>query len=60
MAAARCAGLTLVASDPFLGLVKSHLDVRARKLLLRTLARDFTHLRDDELAQHIESAAVKP
>lgn len=53
VAAGRCAGLTLVASDPFLGHVKSHLSVQSRKLLLRTVASDYTSVRDDELAQRI-------
>ena len=52
----RCAGPTLVASDPFLGQLKSHLGNRARKLLLRTVAADYTTLRDDELARRIAAA----
>jgi protein required for attachment to host cells len=52
----RCAGITLVASDPFLGQLKSHLGSRARKLLLRTVAADYTTLRDDELARRIAAA----
>ncbi len=50
VAGGRCAGLTLVASDPFLGQVKSHLGVQTRKLLLRTVAADYTALRDDALS----------
>jgi protein required for attachment to host cells len=46
----RCAGLTLAASDPFLGRLTSHLHANARKLLLRSVAHDYTALRDDELA----------
>jgi protein required for attachment to host cells len=53
----RCAGITLVASDPFLGLLKSHLGSQARKLLLRTIAADYTTLRDDELARRIAAAS---
>jgi protein required for attachment to host cells len=53
VAQGRCAGLTLVASDPFLGLVKSHLDRQSRKLVLHTVAHDYTHLRDEELARCI-------
>jgi protein required for attachment to host cells len=56
VAGGRCAGLTLVASDPFLGQVKAHLSVQSRKLLLRTLSSDFTSLRDEELAQRIAQA----
>ncbi len=56
VAADRCAGITLVASDPFLGHLKSHLSGQARKLLSRTLAADYTTLRDDELARRIAAA----
>jgi protein required for attachment to host cells len=56
VAQGRCAGVTLVASDPFLGLVKSHLSVQARKLLLRTLASDFTTLPDAEVARRVREA----
>jgi protein required for attachment to host cells len=51
-----CAGITLVASAPFLGHLKSHLSGQARKLLLRTIAADYTTLRDDELARRIAAA----
>ena len=53
VAQGRCAGITLVASDPFLGHLKSHLGEQARKLLLRTVSADYTTLRDDELARRI-------
>jgi protein required for attachment to host cells len=53
VAQGRCAGITLVASDPFLGHLKSHLSVQSRKLLLRTVSADYTTLRDDELARRI-------
>ena len=53
----RCAGIVLVASDPFLGHLKSHLSVQAKKALLRTVASDYTTLRDDELAQRLGAAA---
>jgi protein required for attachment to host cells len=52
----RCAGITLVASDPFLGHLKSHLSSQARKLLLRTIAADYTTLHDDELVRRITAA----
>jgi protein required for attachment to host cells len=55
VAQGRCAGLVLVASDPFLGHLKAHLDVQSRKLLLRTVASDFTALRDEELALRLRS-----
>jgi protein required for attachment to host cells len=53
VAGGRCAGLVLVASDPFLGQLKSHLDAQATKALLRTVASDYTTLRDDELARRL-------
>lgn len=58
VAQGRCAGLTLVASDPFLGHVKAHMDAQSHKLLLRTVAHDYTTLRDDELAQRIAAAGA--
>lgn len=60
VASGRCAGLVLVASDPFLGHLKSHLDTQATKALLRTIASDYTTLRDDELAQRLGSAGGTP
>ena len=53
VAQGRCAGITLVASDPFLGHVKSHLDAQAGKQLLRTVASDFTTLSDDEVLRRL-------
>jgi protein required for attachment to host cells len=49
----RCAGLVLVASSPFLGLLKAQLGEPARRLVLRTLASDFTTCSDAELAQRL-------
>lgn len=59
VAEGRCAALVLVASNPFLGELKSHLDVQASKAVLRTVASDYTMLRDTEIAQrlHTEPAA---
>jgi len=53
VAEGRCVGITLVASDPFLGQLKAHLGTQSRKLLLRTVSADYTTLRDDELAERI-------
>jgi protein required for attachment to host cells len=50
-----CAGFQLVASNPFLGHLKSHLGDEARKRLLRTVAADCTGLRDEELAERLGS-----
>jgi protein required for attachment to host cells len=49
----RCAGLVLVASNPFLGHLKGHLGEQAGKLLLRTVASDYTTLSDADLAQRL-------
>ncbi|WP_251973199.1 host attachment protein [Sphaerotilus microaerophilus] len=49
----RCVGVTLVASDPFMGRLKSHLSQQARKLVLRTFEADYTTLHDAELAQRL-------
>lgn len=57
VAEGRCAGVTLVASDPFLGQLKSHLSVQSRKLVLRTLAADYTTLRDRDLAERLAVSA---
>ncbi|ODV13615.1 MAG: hypothetical protein ABT20_01575 [Rubrivivax sp. SCN 70-15] len=49
----RCAGLVLVASNPFLGHLKAHLGEQARKLVLRTVASDYTTLSEAELGQRL-------
>ena len=53
IASGRCAGLVLVASNPFLGHLKEHLDARANALLLRSVAADYTSLDERELAQRL-------
>jgi protein required for attachment to host cells len=50
VAAGHCTGLVLVASNPFLGLLKSHLGVQAHKAILHALPNDFTAFPEDELA----------
>jgi protein required for attachment to host cells len=57
VAAGQCAGLVLVASNPFLGHLKAQLGEQASKRLLRTLASDYTTLRDAELAQRLSAAS---
>ena len=57
VAEGRCAGLVLVASNPFLGHLKDHLDGQARKRVLRTVAADYTALDERELARRLESEA---
>lgn len=56
VARAECAGLVLVASDPFLGELKAHLGEQTSKAILRTVPADYTGLRDDELARRLEGA----
>jgi protein required for attachment to host cells len=53
VASGRCAGLILVASNPFLGQVKAHLGESAQKLVLRTVPSDYTRLNERELAQRL-------
>jgi protein required for attachment to host cells len=55
----RCAGLVLVASNPFLGQLKAHLSEQAHKALLRTVACDYTALPDTELTQRLSTAIGK-
>jgi protein required for attachment to host cells len=59
VAQGRCAGFTLVASDPFLGQVKSHLSVQSKKLLLRTVSSDYTAVPDADLARRVRAAGAK-
>lgn len=56
LATGRCAGLVLVASNPFLGELKAHLDTQARQHVLRTVASDYTALDDRELAKRLGAA----
>jgi protein required for attachment to host cells len=57
VAAGRCAGLVLVASNPFLGRLKEHLSEQARKALLRSVAADYTALDERELAARLSAAS---
>jgi protein required for attachment to host cells len=58
VAAGQCAGLVLVASNPFLGYLKSHLGEQATKAVLRTVPSDYTTLSDDELLQRLAAAVA--
>lgn len=55
IAAGRCAGLVLVASDPFLGQLKKQLSPRAHKAMLHTVSADYTALSETELASRLAS-----
>ena len=58
VAEGRCAGLILVATNPFLGRLKHHLGEQAQKLVLRTLSADYTTLDEAELAERLQTAAA--
>lgn len=53
IASGECAGIVLVASNPFLGELRAHLGPRARQAILRTVAHDYTSLRDDEVSARL-------
>jgi protein required for attachment to host cells len=53
----RCAGLVLLASNPFLGELKAHLGEQATKVVLRTMAVDWTVLDDRVLAEKLRETA---
>lgn len=59
VAAGECRTLTLVASNPALGEIKGHLSQEAHKRLQRTVAHDYTALREDELARRL-SPSIEP
>ncbi len=60
IATGRCAGLVLVASNPFLGQLKEHLGERASKAVLHSVAADYTALDERELAQRLGGRTGKP
>ena len=53
VAGGRCAGLVLVASNPFLGRLKAHLNEQAQKLVLRTVPADCTALDEADLRRRL-------
>jgi protein required for attachment to host cells len=54
----RCAGLVLVASDPFLGRLKAHLGGQATKAVLRCVAADYTDLDETTIAHRLAKPAA--
>jgi protein required for attachment to host cells len=52
----RCDSLAIVASDPFLGHLKSHLNPRSAKALAQTVAKDLTSFSGQELTHRIRQA----
>lgn len=53
IAAGQCDSLLLVASNPFLGHLKSHLGERATKAVQRTVPSDYTALPDVQLCERL-------
>lgn len=53
IAAHLCSDLLIVASSPFLGIVKAHLDEQAAKHLRAAMARDMTELEPAAIAQQL-------
>ncbi len=53
----RCAGLFLVASNPFLGRLNAHLSEKAAAAVIRTTPSDYTSLTEPELAERLAHAA---
>ena len=53
IAAGQCAGLVLVASNPFLGHLKAHLSEQATQAILRVEATDCTRLSDQEVIDRL-------
>ena len=60
VASGECAGLVLVASNPFLGQLKAHLGEQSRRAILRTVPSDYTSLREDELAKRLHEPTPTP
>lgn len=54
----RCAGLVLVAGDPFLGELKAQLGAQAAKAVLRTRSVDYTALDEQALAERLLGAGA--
>jgi protein required for attachment to host cells len=56
IASHRCDGLAILASNPFLGEVKSHLDEQSGKALHKAIPLDLTSFSGKELAHRIDKA----
>jgi protein required for attachment to host cells len=54
----RCGDVALIASDPFLGELKSHLGNATRRVLSATVPRDFTTYAGTDLAHRVTEALV--
>jgi protein required for attachment to host cells len=49
----RCAGIVLVASNPFLGELKAHLSEAAGQAVIRTIGSDYTGLPERDLIERL-------
>jgi protein required for attachment to host cells len=58
IAAHRCDTLAILASNPFLGEVKTHLDSQSTKALASAVAKDLTSFAGDELRRRIDQALI--
>jgi len=58
IAAHRCEEIAIVASNPFLGEVKSHLDPQSTKALTKIVARDLTSFAGEELQRRLREALL--
>ncbi|HUN92200.1 MAG TPA: host attachment protein [Burkholderiaceae bacterium] len=56
----RCGGVALMASNPFLGEVKGHLDVASQKALVAAVPVDLTSFDGEELQRRIDAALARP
>lgn len=56
VAQGRCQDLVLMASDPFLGELKSHLSEGARRIVRATVPRDLTTFSGPDLVQRVTEA----
>jgi Protein required for attachment to host cells len=52
--------LVLVASSPFLGLLKGHLGEQAKKAIVRTVDADYTTLDEQALADRLAVGEARP
>jgi protein required for attachment to host cells len=60
IAAHRCSALVIIASNPFLGEVKSHLNEQSAKALHRSVPLDLTSYTGKELERRIDEALLHP
>jgi protein required for attachment to host cells len=52
----RCPGVVLIASDPFLGELKSHLNESVKRVVSATIAHDLTRYAGAELERRVSEA----